>query len=93
LRATSANALRLTCLADTSLHGVIFFAVCRGKVSEGLNFSDRAGRAVVITGVSACFPLARPLLVLRQTLTGIPYGMRNDPKVCLQRSTCLAQVS
>ena len=35
---------------DPSLRGVIFFAVCRGKVSEGLNFSDRAGRAVVITG-------------------------------------------
>jgi regulator of telomere elongation helicase 1 len=25
--------------------------VCRGKVSEGLDFSDRAGRAVVITGI------------------------------------------
>ena len=24
---------------------------CRGKVSEGLDFSDRAGRAVVITGI------------------------------------------
>ena len=26
-------------------------ALCRGKVSEGLDFSDRAGRAVVITGI------------------------------------------
>ena len=25
--------------------------ICRGKVSEGLDFSDRAGRAVVITGI------------------------------------------
>lgn len=33
----------------------MLFAVCRGKVSEGLNFADRAGRAVVITGV--CFIL------------------------------------
>lgn len=24
---------------------------CRGKVSEGLDFSDRAGRAVIITGI------------------------------------------
>ena len=25
--------------------------MCRGKLSEGLDFSDRAGRAVVITGI------------------------------------------
>jgi regulator of telomere elongation helicase 1 len=31
------------------------------QVSEGLDFSDRAGRGVIITG--------------------IPYAMRNDPKV------------
>ena len=31
--------------------GAIFFAVCRGKVSEGLDFADAAGRAVVITGI------------------------------------------
>ncbi|KAA0156643.1 hypothetical protein FNF29_00754 [Cafeteria roenbergensis] len=31
--------------------GGIFFAVCRGKVSEGLDFSDRHGRAVLITGL------------------------------------------
>jgi hypothetical protein len=36
---------------DLEKRGVIFFAVCRGKVSEGLNFADRAGRAVVITGM------------------------------------------
>ena len=35
---------------DDSMGGAMFFAVCRGKVSEGLNFADRAGRAVVITG-------------------------------------------
>jgi len=31
--------------------GAVFFAVCRGKVSEGLDFSDENGRAVVITGL------------------------------------------
>ena len=49
-------------LKDPSSRGAIFLAVCRGKVSEGLDFSDRAGRAVVITG--------------------LPYPMREDPKVC-----------
>ncbi|XP_076361576.1 regulator of telomere elongation helicase 1 isoform X2 [Tachypleus tridentatus] len=31
--------------------GASFFAVCRGKVSEGLDFSDRNARAVIITGL------------------------------------------
>lgn len=38
---------------------------CRGKASEGLDFSDRAARAVVITG--------------------IPYAMRNDPRVRIKQ--------
>ncbi|KAA6423773.1 MAG: regulator of telomere elongation helicase 1-like [Trebouxia sp. A1-2] len=38
-------------LNDPSASGAVFLAVCRGKVSEGLDFSDRAGRAVIITGI------------------------------------------
>ncbi|WOG99221.1 hypothetical protein DCAR_0518569 [Daucus carota subsp. sativus] len=38
-------------LKDTSCSGSIFFAVCRGKVSEGLDFADHAGRAVVVLGM------------------------------------------
>eukprot|EP00668_Euglena_longa_P012852 GGOE01015347.1.p1 GENE.GGOE01015347.1~~GGOE01015347.1.p1 ORF type:complete len:1110 (-),score=252.04 GGOE01015347.1:226-3090(-) len=37
------------CIASDQ--GAIFFAVCRGKVSEGLDFADNAGRAVVVTGL------------------------------------------
>ncbi|KAF3320976.1 regulator of telomere elongation helicase 1 [Carex littledalei] len=40
-----------TKLRDQSTSGAIFLAVCRGKVSEGLDFADQAGRAVVITGM------------------------------------------
>eukprot|EP01117_Protostelium_nocturnum_P016311 TRINITY_DN6429_c0_g1_i1.p1 TRINITY_DN6429_c0_g1~~TRINITY_DN6429_c0_g1_i1.p1 ORF type:complete len:780 (+),score=226.14 TRINITY_DN6429_c0_g1_i1:416-2755(+) len=36
---------------DKSHKGAVFFAVCRGKVSEGLDFSDDNGRAVIITGL------------------------------------------
>eukprot|EP00899_Mesostigma_viride_P006227 jgi/Mesvir1/15605/Mv03214-RA.2 len=38
-------------LDDPATSGAVFFAVCRGKVSEGLDFADRAGRAVVVTGI------------------------------------------
>ncbi|KAH9330651.1 hypothetical protein KI387_002759, partial [Taxus chinensis] len=38
-------------LNDASSSGAVFFAVCRGKVSEGLDFADRSGRAVVVTGI------------------------------------------
>ena len=34
----------------TQSNSAAFFAVCRGKVSEGLDFADANGRAVVITG-------------------------------------------
>ena len=33
-------------------HGTcILFAVCRGKVSEGIDFTDNKGRVVIITGI------------------------------------------
>ncbi|KAJ8452039.1 hypothetical protein Cgig2_016620 [Carnegiea gigantea] len=38
-------------LNDRSASGAVFFAVCRGKVSEGLDFADQFGRAVIVTGL------------------------------------------
>eukprot|EP00039_Didymoeca_costata_P012702 m.184272 g.184272 ORF g.184272 m.184272 type:complete len:1168 (-) comp15557_c1_seq4:1905-5408(-) len=38
-------------IRDPGHSGAIFFAVCRGKVSEGLDFADRNGRAVIIAGM------------------------------------------
>ena len=37
--------------AVDSGRGAIFFAVCRGKVSEGIDFADRHARAVFIVGI------------------------------------------
>ena len=36
---------------DPNLIGAIFFAVCRGKASEGIDFSGSRARAVIITGL------------------------------------------
>ncbi len=36
---------------DVYKKGAIIFAVCRGKISEGLDFSDDAARSVIIIGI------------------------------------------
>ena len=38
-------------MKDPHLSGAIFFAVCRGKVSEGVDFADNNGRGVIVTGL------------------------------------------
>lgn len=45
--------------------GAVFFAVCRGKVSEGLDFADGKGRAVIITGIPYP-PLKDPRVMLKR---------------------------
>ena len=48
--ANSANEFKAK-LDSPEFNGAAFFGVCRGKASEGLDFSDRAGRAVIICGI------------------------------------------
>ncbi|XP_037938569.1 regulator of telomere elongation helicase 1 homolog [Teleopsis dalmanni] len=45
--------------------GACFMAVCRGKVSEGLDFADRNGRAVIITGLPYP-PFKDPKVILKR---------------------------
>lgn len=45
--------------------GATFMAVCRGKVSEGLDFADMYGRAVIITGLPYP-PFKDPKVVLKK---------------------------
>ncbi|XP_076299297.1 regulator of telomere elongation helicase 1 isoform X2 [Lasioglossum baleicum] len=52
-------------IRDPACKGAIFMAVCRGKVSEGLDFADANGRAVLITGLPFP-PLKDPRVVLKQ---------------------------
>lgn len=50
---------------NPSCKGAIFMAVCRGKVSEGLDFANANGRAVLITGLPFP-PLKDPRIILKQ---------------------------
>lgn len=45
--------------------GAIFMGVCRGKVSEGLDFVDANGRTVIITGLPFP-PLKDPKIILKR---------------------------
>lgn len=36
---------------DTEDSGAILMGVCRGRISEGLDFSDRAARCVIVVGI------------------------------------------
>lgn len=46
--------------------GACFMAVCRGKVSEGLDFADMNGRSVIITGLPFP-PLMDPRVILKRS--------------------------
>lgn len=50
---------------DPNTRGACFMAVCRGKVSEGLDFADMNGRAVIITGLPFP-PLKDPRIILKK---------------------------
>ncbi|XP_011338584.1 regulator of telomere elongation helicase 1 homolog isoform X2 [Ooceraea biroi] len=52
-------------IKDPSCKGAIFMAVCRGKVSEGLDFANANGRAVLIIGLPFP-PFKDPRVVLKQ---------------------------
>nr|XP_043634675.1 regulator of telomere elongation helicase 1 homolog [Erigeron canadensis] len=46
-----ANCTNATKSKGNSMKGATFLAVCRGKVSEGIDFSDENARAVIIVGI------------------------------------------
>jgi len=69
-----ANLVCTQALAEFYQHaedgGSVLFAVCRGKVSEGIDFADAKARAVVITGMP--YPaLVDPKVRRRDTATGL----------------------
>ena len=45
--------------------GAIYMGVCRGKLSEGVDFADGRGRVVMITGIPYA-PYMDPKVVLKK---------------------------
>ncbi|PKA56302.1 DNA repair helicase UVH6 [Apostasia shenzhenica] len=70
-------------LHDKATSGAIFFAVCRGKVSEGLDFADRTGRAVVITGIPFAMRTDPKVQLKREYLDQQSLSQKNDSKMLL----------
>jgi Rad3-related DNA helicase len=56
-------------------------AVCRGKLSEGIDFSDRDARAVVITGIP--YPSVRDAKVTlkKKFLDDLKFGQKQGPRL------------
>lgn len=54
----------LCCVVFVPVDGALLIAVCRGKVSEGLDFTDDNARAVVTIGIP--FPNIKDLQVLQK---------------------------
>jgi len=53
-------------------NGAILLAVCRGKVSEGTDFSDEMARAVIIVGI--------PFPAFKDTRVMLKKSYMNDKK-------------
>ena len=49
---------------DNGVDGALFIAVCRGKVSEGLDFADNNARAVICVGIP--FPNVKDIQVRKK---------------------------
>ncbi len=60
-------------VGDSTVDGSLFIAVCRGKVSEGLDFADNNARAVICVGIP--FPNVKDIQVTVVKLK------QNNPKI------------
>ena len=77
--------------------GAIIFAVCRGKISEGLDFSDDAARSVVLIGIP--YPLVidpktimkKHYLSIKQSQMSSTFRLTGQQWYCQQATRALNQ--
>jgi len=48
---TNAINLYMDAIQDKNTNGALFLCVCKGKVSEGMDFADEQARAVIVIGI------------------------------------------
>ncbi|KAJ3090221.1 Regulator of telomere elongation helicase 1 [Quaeritorhiza haematococci] len=66
-------------IQDGTNVGAVFFAVCRGKASEGIDFSDAKGRAVIVCGIP--YPAAKdPKVLLKKQYLDTMHSERAQHK-------------
>ena len=75
-------------IQDPSYKGAIFMGVCRGKVSEGLDFADINGRAVFITGLPYP-PLKDPKIILKKRYLDFRHARDKEVQIFSKFSTIL----
>ena len=74
--------------AATGLTGAIMLAVCRGKVSEGLDFADANGRAVIITGLPYPALHEPKVRIKREYLDQVGGATASFTQYCSQPQAC-----
>ncbi|GJP76006.1 hypothetical protein CLOP_g6403 [Closterium sp. NIES-67] len=84
-------------LEEEGSKGAVLFAVCRGKVSEGIDFADNLSRAVVITGIPYAQQMS-PQVVLKkeyldERVTAQQHQLYKQPDAFTANSACISPVS
>ncbi|KAJ3188286.1 hypothetical protein HDU85_005436 [Gaertneriomyces sp. JEL0708] len=65
-------------LEDSNLMGAVLFAVCRGKASEGIDFSDAKGRAVLVCGIPYPAAMDPKVRLKKEHLDDLKAGAKNN---------------
>lgn len=68
-------------IEEPDSRGAIFMGVCRGKVSEGLDFADVNGRGVIIIGLPYP-PVKEPKIILKKRYLDICNAKDKQVSLC-----------
>ena len=65
--------------------GAILMGVCRGRISEGLDFSDKAARCVIVVGIP--YPqVTDPKIILKKNFLDNQATLQENSQGCLSGS-------
>lgn len=76
---------------DVYKKGAMIFAVCRGKISEGLDFSDDAARAVILVGIPYPMTVDPKTILKKHYLDTHKSGLTGSQWYCQQATRATNQ--